>query len=121
MVAATFPGAQTERRGGAGPVRGLLGGKGPSGRFVAQSRIRHFSKSPSSFCHFSESGGIGDIAGHCYFFFEILTSNVPNSLFEHRSPMPTAPAVQRGRIAVLPLRLMANLTKGIQKKHVSTS
>jgi hypothetical protein len=33
MVAATRPGAQTERRGGAGPVRGLLGGKdltGPS-------------------------------------------------------------------------------------------
>src|SRR5262245_2947899 len=28
------PGAQTERRGGAGPVRGLLGGKDPTGRFV---------------------------------------------------------------------------------------
>src|SRR5262249_42186307 len=27
------PGAQTERRGGAGPVRGLLGGKDPTGRF----------------------------------------------------------------------------------------
>ena len=27
-------GAQTERRGGAGPVRGLLGGKGPTGRFL---------------------------------------------------------------------------------------
>ena len=27
MVAATCPGAQTERRGDAGPVRGLLGGK----------------------------------------------------------------------------------------------
>src|SRR6516162_3982262 len=27
MVAATLPGAQTERRGGAGPVRDLLGGK----------------------------------------------------------------------------------------------
>src|SRR5262245_51539890 len=26
-------GAQTERRGGAGPVRGLLGGKDPTGRF----------------------------------------------------------------------------------------
>jgi hypothetical protein len=25
------PGAQTERRGGAGPVRGLLGGKDPTG------------------------------------------------------------------------------------------
>src|SRR5438128_12008518 len=27
------PGAQTERRGGAGPVRGLLRGKDPTGRF----------------------------------------------------------------------------------------
>src|SRR5437588_3319674 len=27
------PGAQTERRGGAGPVGGLLGGKDPTGRF----------------------------------------------------------------------------------------
>jgi hypothetical protein len=27
-------GAQTERRGGAGPVGGLLGGKDPTGRFV---------------------------------------------------------------------------------------
>ena len=27
-------GAQTERRGGAGPVGGLLGGKDPSGRLV---------------------------------------------------------------------------------------
>src|SRR5438046_520706 len=29
-----YPRAQTERRGGAGPVRGLLGGKDPTGRFV---------------------------------------------------------------------------------------
>jgi hypothetical protein len=28
-----MPGAQTERRGGAGPVRGLLGGKDLTGRF----------------------------------------------------------------------------------------
>ena len=27
-------GAQTERRGGAGPVGGLLGGKDPTGRFI---------------------------------------------------------------------------------------
>jgi hypothetical protein len=27
-------GAQTERRGGAGPVGGLLGGKDPTGRFT---------------------------------------------------------------------------------------
>jgi hypothetical protein len=27
-------GAQTERRGGAGPVGGLLGGKDPTGRFL---------------------------------------------------------------------------------------
>ena len=32
MVTATSPGAQTERRGGAGPVRGLLGGKDLTGR-----------------------------------------------------------------------------------------
>ena len=37
MVTATFPGAQTERRGGAGPVGGLLGGKDPSGRFASES------------------------------------------------------------------------------------
>src|SRR5262245_38520430 len=28
------PGAQTERRGGAGPAGGLLGGKDPAGRFA---------------------------------------------------------------------------------------
>ena len=33
-IAATFPGAQTERLGGAGPVRSLLGGKDLTGRFV---------------------------------------------------------------------------------------
>jgi hypothetical protein len=32
MATATYPGAQTERRGGAGPVGGLLGGKDPTGR-----------------------------------------------------------------------------------------
>ena len=30
---ASRPGAQTGRRGGAGPVGGLLGGKDPTGRF----------------------------------------------------------------------------------------
>jgi hypothetical protein len=30
-------GAQTERRGGAGPVRGLLGGKDLTGRFFSES------------------------------------------------------------------------------------
>jgi len=30
----TVAGAQTERRGGAGPVGGLLGGNGPAGRFA---------------------------------------------------------------------------------------
>lgn len=34
MAMATDPGAQTERRGSAGPVGGLLGGKEPTGRFV---------------------------------------------------------------------------------------
>ena len=32
-------GAQTERRGGAGPVRGLLGGKDPTGRFFRGSQV----------------------------------------------------------------------------------
>ena len=32
MIAATYPGAQTERRGGAGPVGGLLGAKDLTGR-----------------------------------------------------------------------------------------
>jgi hypothetical protein len=41
MTAAHF-GAQTERRGGAGPVRGLLGGKDPTGRLFVrdQSSLR---------------------------------------------------------------------------------
>jgi hypothetical protein len=39
MVAATFSGAQTERRGGAGPVRGLLGGKDLTGRFYLASSV----------------------------------------------------------------------------------
>src|SRR5437016_13376144 len=34
------PGAQTERRGGAGPVRGLLGGKDLTGRFVSRQFVR---------------------------------------------------------------------------------
>src|SRR5437899_11507401 len=34
------PGAQTERRGGAGPVRGLLGGKDLTGRFFRSSQVR---------------------------------------------------------------------------------
>jgi hypothetical protein len=38
MATATYPGAQTERRGGAGPVRGLLGGKGLTGRFCFSSQ-----------------------------------------------------------------------------------
>jgi hypothetical protein len=33
MMAATVPGAQTERRGDAGPVRSLLAGKDLTGRF----------------------------------------------------------------------------------------
>ena len=33
VTMATYPGAQTERRGGAGPVGSLLGGKDPIGRF----------------------------------------------------------------------------------------
>src|SRR5262249_51808867 len=34
------PGAQTERRGGAGPVGGLLGGKDPTGRLSIPGRSR---------------------------------------------------------------------------------
>jgi hypothetical protein len=33
-------GAQTERRGGAGPVGGLLGGKDPTGRFFLEIDAR---------------------------------------------------------------------------------
>ena len=40
MVTATYPGAQTERRGGAEAVRGLLGGKAsPAALFVLASPI----------------------------------------------------------------------------------
>ena len=31
--------AQTERRGGAGPVGGLLGGKDPTGRFASRLNV----------------------------------------------------------------------------------
>ena len=34
--APSHPGAQTGRRGDAGPAGGLLGGKGPTGRFLWQ-------------------------------------------------------------------------------------
>src|SRR5262249_47925509 len=42
----TIPGAQTERRGGAGPVGGLLGGKDPAGRFF---RVPKTTGSPNYF------------------------------------------------------------------------
>src|SRR5438270_8363640 len=35
-------GAQTERRGGAGPVRGLLGGKDLTGRFCSENSRLHW-------------------------------------------------------------------------------
>ena len=48
MATATNPGAQTERRGGAGPVRGLLGGKDLTGHvfllFYLVSKLRLSSK-----------------------------------------------------------------------------
>jgi hypothetical protein len=37
-------GAQTERRGGAGPVRGLLGGKASPAAFFFSPVGRHYSK-----------------------------------------------------------------------------
>src|SRR5215469_13966046 len=38
MMMATHPGAQTERRGGAGPVRGILGGKtSPAALFLRRT------------------------------------------------------------------------------------
>src|SRR5207248_9755255 len=42
-VMTALPGAQTERRGGAGPAGGLLGGKDPTGRFFRsqESGFRH--------------------------------------------------------------------------------
>jgi hypothetical protein len=56
------PGAQTERRGGAGPVGGLLGGKDPTGRFVC----RHAERDTYGFSfvcfnslrHFAASSGL---------------------------------------------------------------
>jgi hypothetical protein len=47
------PGAQTERRGGAGPVGGLLGGKDPTGRFdfAAQNRISAVTAEPLAATH----------------------------------------------------------------------
>ena len=68
-MAAHLPGAQTERRGGAGPVRSLLDGKDLSDRFVLAfseegawrgvlcSYIYSFLFS-SSFRHFAASSGL---------------------------------------------------------------
>jgi hypothetical protein len=41
------PGAQTERRGGAGLVRGLLGGKDLTGRFFLSRGGNHHVRRPS--------------------------------------------------------------------------
>jgi hypothetical protein len=41
-VEENLPGAQTERRGDAGPVRGLLGGKDRTGRFIPTKSPLHF-------------------------------------------------------------------------------
>src|SRR6476469_9989923 len=45
------PGAQTERRGGAAPVGGLLGGKDPTGRFASSmfSGPQPVAENPISF------------------------------------------------------------------------
>ena len=54
---AVVPGAQTERRGGAGPMRGLLGGKDLTGRFFEARKSgvgRHRGR--SQFGTFSWSG-----------------------------------------------------------------
>jgi len=40
MATAAHPGAQTERRGGAGPVRGLLGGKTSPAAMFQESGLR---------------------------------------------------------------------------------
>jgi hypothetical protein len=45
-------GAQTERRGGAGPVGGLLGGKDPTGRFFSK-----FAAHVGRFCKPSRLAG----------------------------------------------------------------
>jgi hypothetical protein len=44
IVTATFPGAQTERRGDAGPVRDLLGGKDLIGRLLLPFLPPNYSK-----------------------------------------------------------------------------
>src|SRR5438552_1170663 len=40
------PGAQTERRSGVGPVRGLLGGKDLTGRFAFQKQLAFLLLNP---------------------------------------------------------------------------
>src|SRR5438046_1596840 len=49
MGTAIHPGAQTERRGGAGPVRGLLGGKDLTGCFIREPGIRGQKKTAPRF------------------------------------------------------------------------
>src|SRR5262245_23402852 len=51
-------GAQTERRGGAGPVGGLLGGKDPAGRFdlSLRSQNSNFTAPTRGSTHFSLRG-----------------------------------------------------------------
>src|SRR5579859_3011858 len=50
-----LPGAQTERRGGAGPVGGLLGGKDPTGRLFESSLLAGCAIRPSSVARLSQS------------------------------------------------------------------
>jgi hypothetical protein len=51
MATATYLGAQTERRGGAGTVRGLLGGKDLTGRFffIAQPELAYANYAGASY------------------------------------------------------------------------
>jgi hypothetical protein len=58
MVTAAFPGAQTERRGAAGPVRGLLGGSTPPAALFPVSEIRSQGSEVSDlFACFQTAGG----------------------------------------------------------------
>ena len=58
------PGAQTERRGGAGPVRGLLGGKDLTGRFRFSGQDQVVSEHAVLNNHQSEPSTSPPASGH---------------------------------------------------------
>src|SRR5262245_17686511 len=80
-------GAQTERRGGAGPAGGLLGGKDPAGRLVFSALVRGPRCVPTGPFHFLGEGDLLSSSG--------ATSKVRVSLHWVQVPLTRARTLQR--------------------------